>query len=411
MLPEPARATHLQRLEARGHWGIKCGLENPRALLQDLGHPERAFPTVEIAGTNGKGSTGAFLANALRAAGYRVGWTTSPHLISPVERIWVDGAFVDEPALDRLLGEAFAAEVRAGIQATYFELMITAAVLAFQERAVDIAIIEAGLGGRWDATNALDPIVTVLTNVGIDHEKYLGSTREAIAREKLCTARDGRPLVLGPGLEPDWIRPLLECAPLLFPAPALTADQIAWDHSLVQGHRIGLAGAHQLQNLAAALETLGRLRSLGFNLPAQEVWEGLGRTRWPGRMWAIPGLDQTWADGAHNQDGARAAAQHIRACGVHPHLFFGVMADKDIPGMAASFTSTQPRSVTLVKGDNERYASAETLRAAWGTELEVLDLQEAARRLRQPAEGVRLVTGSLFFIGDLLRTLGITPQI
>ena len=133
-------------------------------------------------------------------------------------------------------------------------------------------------------------------------------------------------------------------------------------------------------------------------------------------MWAIPGLDRIWADGAHNQDGARAAAQHIRACGVHPHLFFGVMADKDIPGMAASFKSTQPRSVTLVKGDNERYASAEALRTAWGTELEVLgsevlDLQEAAHRLRQPAEGIRLVTGSLFFIGDLLRTLGITPQI
>src|SRR5512145_3436292 len=105
MATEPAKASNLQRLEARGHWGIKCGLENPRALLQDLGHPERAYPTLEIVGTNGKGSTGAFLANALRSAGYLVGWTTSPHLLSPSERIWVDGAFVDEPTLDRLLDE------------------------------------------------------------------------------------------------------------------------------------------------------------------------------------------------------------------------------------------------------------------------------------------------------------------
>ena len=404
-------APNLERLEGRGHWGIKCGLDNPRALLQDLGHPEDAFPSLEIVGTNGKGSTGAFLANALRAAGFVVGWTTSPHLVSPTERIWVDGAFLDEPALDRLLGEVFEAEVRCGLQATYFELMITAALLAFRERGVDIAIVEAGLGGRWDATNAQDPIVTVLTNIGIDHEKYLGHTREAIAREKLCAARSGRPLVLGPGLEPQWIRPLLECDPVLFPAPPVQADRLEWDHSIVRGHRIGLAGAHQLQNLATAMETLQRLRDLGFTLPEDQIWEGLGNTRWPGRMWAIPGLERVWADGAHNQDGARAAAQHIRACSVHPHLFFGVMADKDIQSMAAEFRTTRPRSVTLVKGGNERYADADALHRAWGNDLEVIDLQEAALRLRRPAEGPRLVTGSLFFIGDLLRTLGITPQI
>ena len=402
---------NIERLEGRGHWGIKCGLDNPRALLQDLGHPEHAFPSIEIVGTNGKGSTGAFLANALRAAGFVVGWTTSPHLLSPTERIWVNGTFIDETTLDRLLGEAFAAEARSGIQATYFELMITAALLAFRERGVAIAIVEAGLGGRWDATNALDPIVTVLTNIGIDHEKYLGHTREAIAREKLCTARSGRPLVLGPGLDPAWIQPLLECAPLLFPAPSLEADLIAWDYSLVQGHRIGLAGAHQIQNLATALETLQRLRDLGFSLPEEKVWEGLGRTRWPGRMWPLPGLDRVWADGAHNLDGAQAAAQHIRACGVHPHLFFGVMADKDIQGMAAELRTTQPRSITLVKGGNERYANAEALHAAWGNDLPVIDLEEASLRLRKSAEGTRLITGSLFFIGDLLRTLGITPQI
>lgn len=401
---------NIQRLEARGHWGIKCGLDNPRALLQGLDRPDRAFPAIEIAGTNGKGSTGAFLANALRAAGLRVGWTTSPHLISPTERIWVDGAFIDEATLDRLLGQAFESEVRAGIQATYFELMITAAMLAFRERGVDLAIVEAGLGGRWDATNTLDPIVTVLTNVAIDHEKYLGNTRESIAREKLCTARSGRPLVLGPSLDPRWITPLLECEPVLFPAPPLTADRIEWDHSWVQGHRIGLAGGHQLQNLATALETLRRLRDLGFSLPEERVWEGLGRTRWPGRMWAIPGLAGVWADGAHNLDGARAAAEHIRTCGVNPHLIFGVMADKDIRGMAAEFKTINPRSVTLVKGDNERYADAEALHLAWGRELDVITLEAAAEHLRGPAEGVRLVTGSLFFIGDLLRTLGVVIQ-
>ena len=402
---------NLQRLATRGHWGIKCGLDNPRALLRALDDPNRAFPTIEIVGTNGKGSTGAFVANAMRAAGYTVGWTTSPHLISPTERIWVDGAFLDEAALDRLLGDVFEAEARAGIQSTYFELMITAAMLSFRERGVDLAVVEAGLGGRLDATNALDPILTVFTNLGIDHEKYLGHTLESIAREKLCTARNGRPLVLGPGLDPAWIRPLLECDPVLFPAPPMEAERIEWDHSLVEGHRIGLAGAHQIVNLATAMETLRRLRELGFVLPEDQVWEGIGRTRWPGRMWAVPGLDRVWADGAHNPDGARAVTHHIRACGVNPHLIFGVMADKDIHAMVAELRTTQPRSITLVKGEDVRYAGAEALREAWGSGQDVLDLEEAARRLRQPGEGIRLITGSLFFIGDLLRTLGIAPQI
>ena len=141
--------------------------------------------------------------------------------------------------------------------------------------------------------------------------------------------------MLGPGLDPDWIRPLLECDPVLFPAPPMEAERIEWDHSLVEGHRIGLAGAHQIVNLATAMETLRRLRELGFVLPEDQVWEGIGRTRWPGRMWAVPGLDRVWADGAHNPDGARAVTHHIRACGVNPHLVFGVMADKDIHAMVA----------------------------------------------------------------------------
>jgi dihydrofolate synthase/folylpolyglutamate synthase len=403
--------TNLQRLDARGHWGIKCGLENPRALLEALGHPERGFDAIEIVGTNGKGSTGAFLANALLACGFKTGWTTSPHLLSPVERVWINGAFISETTLERLLGEAFEAEARLGIQATYFELMISAVMLAFQEAGVDIAVVEAGLGGRWDATNALEPLLTALTNVGLDHEKYLGNTREAIAREKLCAARTGHPLVLGPGLASSWIQPLLECEPVLCPAPLVQAERIAWDHSLVEGHRIELAGAHQIHNLSTALEVVRQLRGLGLELPESRVWEGLERTRWPGRMWPIPGLDQVWADGAHNPDGAQAAAAHLRACNIHPHLYFGVMADKDMDGMVAAFRSMEPGAVTLVKGTNERYAGDEALRQAWGADLEVIDLDEAARRLRQPADRPRLVTGSLFFIGDLLRTLEIAPQI
>ena len=400
---------NLQALEARGHWGIKCGLENPKRLLEALGSPQDAFTAVLLAGTNGKGSTGAFLAHALRACGIRTGWTTSPHLVSPAERIWVDGAPLTLECLDRLLGEAFAAEARVGIQATYFELMIAAAFLAFREAGIELAVVEVGMGGRWDATNACDPALTILTNVELDHMRYLGDTRALIAREKLCTARDGRPLVLGPGLDPGWVGPLLECRPVLYPAPRIQAESLAWDHSLVEGHRIQLAGGHQMDNLATAWEALRGLGRLGFPIVADAAWSGIEATLWPGRLWAAPGLENVFMDGAHNLDGARSLAAHARATGTRPHLFFSAMGDKDLSGMRAQLSSMEPASVTLVRGENPRYATAEALRAVWGAGLEVLDIATAARRLRQPRQDRLLVCGSLYFIGDLLTELGIQP--
>jgi dihydrofolate synthase / folylpolyglutamate synthase len=399
----------LQRLEQRGHWGIKRGLANPRALLQGLGRPDLGYPVVLVAGTNGKGSTGAFLAQALRECGLGVGWTTSPHLVHPRERIWVDGHPIGESVLDYLLGEAFEAETRLGLQATYFELMITAALLAFRMSSVEVALVEVGMGGRWDATNALDPVLTVLTNVGLDHMHYLGNTREVIGREKLCTARHGRPLVLGPTLDPAWVWPLLETRPELCPAPRLPIERLAWDHSVAGGHRLGLAGRHQADNAATALEALRQLERLGFPLPAEAVARGLAATRWPGRLWQVPGLQDVWMDGAHNPDGAWALSEHVRACDLRPHLLFGAMGDKDLAGMVDPLRGMRPLSVTLVRGENERYAGAEALRAAWGADLEVLDLPAAAARLREGVPGPRLVTGSLFLLGDLLRTLEIDP--
>lgn len=401
---------NLLKLEARGHWGIKLGLSNPRLLLYGLGCPEQGFPVVLVAGTNGKGSTGAYLAQALRASGLKVGWTTSPHLVSPRERIWVDGSFLEERDLDGFLRRAFAAEEHAGIRATYFELMIASAMQAFQQAKADIAIVEVGMGGRWDATNTLDPILTVLTNVAIDHTAFLGDTLEAIGREKLCTARDGRPLVLGPSVSPDWIQPLLECQPVVCPAPLVEAERLAWDYSMVQGHRVGMAGPHQMLNLSTALEALHQLRGLGLAIPEEAMWEGLSRTRWPGRLWEVPGLQSVWMDGAHNPDGAGVLAQHAKACGVRPHVFFGAMGDKDLSGIVTALKSMEPQSVTLLKGENERYASREALQAAWGESHPLLNIAEAATALNTPSEGIRLVTGSLFLIGDLLREMHITPQ-
>ncbi|HEX9081405.1 MAG TPA: Mur ligase family protein [Holophagaceae bacterium] len=408
-MDRPPELSALPRLHARGHFGIKCGLENIRALLAGLGHPEDSYPSVLIAGTNGKGSTGAFLAHMLRAAGFVVGWTTSPHLVDVTERIWVDGAPIGEGALDLLLTEAFEAEARAGIQATYFELMITAALLAFRMTGVEIALLEVGMGGRWDATNATDPILTLLTTVGLDHQQYLGDTREAIATEKLCTAREGRPLVLGPSLDPGWIRPLLTCEPILCPAPPVGPAEVHWDHSRLDGRRVGLPGLHQLDNLATALEAVRQLRGLGFPIPEARIWDGVASVQWPGRLWAVPGLEGVWMDGAHNPEGARVLAEHAQACGIRPHLYFGAMGDKDLAGIAAQLKRMAPRSVTFIRGEAPRYADLDPLRAAWGMEAPLLSVPEAARRLRQPFPEPRLVTGSLYLLGDLLRELQVEP--
>ena len=399
----------IARLQERGHLGIKCGLENIQALLAGLGHPDQNFPVILIAGTNGKGSTGAFLAHMLQAAGLVVGWTTSPHLTDVTERIWVDGEPIGLGALELLLGEAFEAEEQAGIQATYFELMITAALSAFRMTGVEVALLEVGMGGRWDATNATDPIMTVLTTIGLDHQQYLGDTREAIAREKLCTAREGRPLVLGPSLDPEWIRPLLPCAPHLKPAPRLGPADIRWDHSRVGGRRVGLPGLHQLDNLATAFEAVRQLQALGFTISEEPLWAGVARTHWPGRLWKVTGLDSVWMDGAHNPDGAQVLAEHALACGVRPHLFFGAMADKDIAGVAQELKRMRPLSVTFIRGEAARYADLGRLCEAWGLEAPLLTVAEAAASLRAPAKAPRLVTGSLYLLGDLLRALGIRP--
>ena len=399
----------IPRLQERGHFGIKCGLENIRALLEDLGRPDLGFPVVLIAGTNGKGSTGAFLAHMLKAAGLVVGWTTSPHLVNVTERIWVDGEPIGEGALELLLSEAFEAEERAGLSATYFELMITAALSAFRMTGVEVALVEVGMGGRWDATNATDPILTVLTTIGLDHQQYLGDTREAIAREKLCTAREGRPLVLGPTLDPDWIRPLLSCEPTLHLAPRLGRADIRWDHSRVEGRWVGLAGLHQLDNLATAFEAVRQLQALGFPIPDDRLWSGVAAARWPGRLWKVPGLEGVWMDGAHNPDGARVLADHALACGIRPHLYIGAMGDKDHAGVAGELKRMRPLSVTFVQGDAPRYASARALGEAWGLAAPMLTIRQASAHLRAQAEAPRLVTGSLYLLGDLLREMGIRP--
>jgi dihydrofolate synthase/folylpolyglutamate synthase len=282
--------------------------------------------------------------------------------------------------------------------------------LAFKERAVDLALVEVGMGGRWDSTNILNPILTILTNVGIDHTAHLGNTLEAIATEKLCTARDGRPLVLGPGLAPKWLAPLCGCRPEMTVSIAPEAE-IFWDHSLLNGHRINMAGAHQINNLATALTAIDILRGLGWALTPGHIYDGLSQTKWPCRFWGVPGLSNVIFDGAHNTNGTEALANHINRFHIRPHLIFSAMGDKDLHGMAKTLATTNPLSVTLVQGEGSRYSTPEAMQRAWQdvsyNNLPLLNLQDTAAKLQANTSDTYIVTGSLYFLGHLLKRLNI----
>ncbi len=152
------------------------------------------------------------------------------------------------------------------------------------------------------------------------------------------------------------------------------------------------------------------LRCLGFPIPDAALWKGIEGTQWPGRVWKVPGLDEVWMDGAHNPDGAKVLADHAVACDVHPALFFGAMKDKDLGAMKAQLMRMSPSSITGIVGEGDRWASAEKLRSVFGGELEVLDIQQLAGRLKEKEAGIRLITGSLYLLGDVLSALRIFPE-
>jgi dihydrofolate synthase/folylpolyglutamate synthase len=177
----------------------------------------------------------------------------------------------------------------------------------------------------------------------------------------------------------------------------------------VDGKRVGLAGLHQLDNLATAFEAVRQLQALGFPILDDRLWSGVAAAQWPGRLWKVPGLDGVWMDGAHNPDGARVLAEHALASGVRPHLYIGAMGDKDHLGVARELKRMHPLSVTFVQGDAPRYATTQALGEAWGLEAPMLTVRQASALLWTPAEAPRLVTGSLYLLGDLLRDMDIRP--
>jgi dihydrofolate synthase/folylpolyglutamate synthase len=358
--PETPEAI-LGRLEASG---IRLGLERLGRLLARLGHPERRAPAVLIAGTNGKGSTSALLAAMATAAGYRTGLYTSPHLETVRERLRINGHAVPAERLGDLLARVVAgaeSDPEAGGPPTYFEALTAAAFLGFAEEEVELAVLEVGLGGRLDATNLAEPILSLITPISLDHQEYLGDTLAAIAREKAGILRRGRPALA-------WIEEA-EPAEAVRAAAAEVGADLHFASSEVkierieprQGGRpgqriqlttptarydleIGLSGAHQAKNLGLAVraaEILAQSTDIGFprlpRLDPAAIARGAAACRWPGRLEEIeiPGGRRVLLDAAHNPGGAQTLAAYLEITGEPVDLLFGALADKDVRGILA----------------------------------------------------------------------------
>jgi dihydrofolate synthase/folylpolyglutamate synthase len=422
-------------LAQRTLFGVKFGLETIRTLVEDLGHPERAYPSLLIAGTNGKGSVAAYCDAALRASGLRTGRYTSPHLVRVNERIAVDGREITDAALGRAVVAVRAAAARLvkcrvlTAHPTFFEALTAAAFVHFARAHVDVAVLEVGLGGRLDATNVAEPLASAIVSLDFDHQQYLGTTLASIATEKAGVLRRGRATVLGP--LPSEAREAIatvarETGARLVDAPRGTlvlearepadrgpgAFDLRTPRHLYRGLR-PLPGAHQGDNLLVAVRLLEEAARAGLAVDLGAVPRAVARTRWPGRLQRVPGNPPLLLDGAHNPAGARALAAHL-APGPRFVLLFGAMSDKDVRGLAGplfplahAVVLTRPRIARAASPDELARRAGPLARHAHRVPTVGRALALARRLARESGRGTAVVVaGSLYLVGAVTEILG-----
>jgi dihydrofolate synthase/folylpolyglutamate synthase len=425
--------TDREWLDSLELFGMKLGLETIGRLAEALGHPERAYPVVHIAGTNGKGSVAAMMSTALTAGGHRAGRYTSPHLVRVEERAAIDGRSVSPAAFDRALARVRAAATALATkhQPTYFEITTATSFEIFRDAAVDVAMIEVGLGGRYDATNIVAPAVTVITSIDFDHEAHLGTTLEAIATEKAGIVKPGVPVVAG-RLPPRAIE-VVRAAATRAGAEVIeaSAQSGVTTRNTGDGHIdatirtsrgeygplvLGLRGRHQAQNAAVAVLALEACGDRGIAVPREAIVRGLAEARWPARLDLIDvGRRSLLIDGAHNASGAQALAEYLHE--TYPAglpLVFGVMADKAVrPMLVALSASARPLILTAAPG--RRAADPDALaRVALSLTMppEVIVERDVSRALELAWQrgNVAAVAGSLYLAGDVLARIGRAPE-
>lgn len=414
----PAAIQYLFGLQKHG---IKFGLETMRSMLQALGHPERRLRVLHVGGTNGKGSTAAMAAAILHASGMRVGLYTSPHLVEFRERIRVNGEMISEERLAALV-EVVRAAILPSVTPTFFEVTTALALRYFADSGVEVAVLEVGLGGRFDATNVVMPTACAITTIALDHQEHLGWTEEAIAFEKAGIIKVGVPVVIGTmGDEAGTVMRRMadeRTAPLWRLGREFSVEGNGPDGFVYQGPswrfeglRCGLAGQHQLENAACALALLEAASQSNLVVDETAIRKGMESVVWEGRLEIVDENPRVLLDGAHNPAAAVVLARYLEEfLTSHPDarvlLVWGMMRDKDHGAFIAPLLPLLSE-VVLTQAALARSASVYELAvslAGWDKPVHVEPLPaEALRRAKKLAGGGDLicVAGSLMLLGDI----------
>ncbi|MFZ4858791.1 MAG: bifunctional folylpolyglutamate synthase/dihydrofolate synthase [Desulfuromonadaceae bacterium] len=405
----------LERLYARRRFGIRPGVDRVGRLLEHLGHPEKQFRTIHVAGTNGKGSTSAFLSSILLHAGHSVAQFSSPHLVRFTERFRIRGREYSSVKLAQRLNIVLEA---APDEATFFEITTALAAYIFSEEQVEFAIMEAGMGGGSDATAAFNGEMTILTPIAVDHAEYLGATLEEIAREKSGIIKPHTPVISAE--QPEAVRPAIaeRCRAAQCPLTTLGTDfSVAWgpDHTLTYHGMIqtmlhitpGISGRYQAVNAALALAAAETLEADGTKITPAAFIEGIAGAEWPGRMELIPGTPRLLLDGAHNPAGAAALAEALQDYSYSRLLMVtGVCDDKDVEQIYAPLLPLVDGMYTVTPAI-ERAMKDEVLTQFFrtqGIESEPCGSVVAGigrARSRASESDLILVCGSLFVVGEV----------
>jgi dihydrofolate synthase/folylpolyglutamate synthase len=433
---DPAVQRQLDRLGTLSPGTDTLGLERISALLDRLGNPERALPPVlHVAGTNGKGSTCAYLRAAIEAAGLKAHVYTSPHLVRFNERIRLAGKLIDDAALAALLEEVL--DAAEGIGPSFFEATTAAAFLAFARTPADACVVEVGLGGRLDATNVIEaPVACGIAQLGLDHQQFLGDRLEGIAAEKAGIAKAGVPLVTQH--YPDNVANRIGEAAAAAGARWLPRGR-GWDatvmkQALAYSDRRGelqlplprLPGAHQAMNAALAVAMLRHQDRV--RVPDSALRAAMGWAEWPGRLQRLgpgplatllPGGSELWLDGGHNPAAARAIADYFRAyvpAGRPFHIIFGLLANKDSAGVMKPFAGRQLTLHAVPVPGHAHHAPAALAALAKGMGLAATAEESVesalgwiARHADRDAPPIVLIMGSLYLAGEVLRANGQPP--
>ncbi len=428
MSPDTSYRETIEYLYALQKYGIKLALSNSVALMEIMGNPHRKFPSVHIAGTNGKGSTSAFIASMLGASGRRVGLYTSPHLIDFTERIRINNVPITEAKtvdLARRVRSGYHRHLSGGsaLNPTFFEVTTAMAFTCFAEEGVDIAVIETGMGGRLDATNVITPLVSVITNIDLEHTEFLGNTIEQIAAEKAGIIKPGVPVVTGVS-QPGVIRTIeSEAAARRAPVFRLGKDFHAAPGSTERGGQrfdyrglkanyerlaITMLGKYQVDNASLALAAIECMRGAGIPVEDAALRRGLEQAQWEGRLERVSQKPDLYLDGAHNPASARmlaGAVSEMRRSYRRLVLVLGILGDKDYRGIIAELAPLADH-VIVTRAEYSRAMDLAELAAEVRTAHPSVETAEtvgkaiAKARAEADPDDLVVITGSLYVVGE-----------